>query len=1193
MGTCSSTPRSKTQSKPVGQRSPPRELGVEILGKATSKNEEIIDQVQSLIKRLNQNDVALQSIDLSGKNIRKEGAKALKIALENKQTLTIDLSSNDIGDEGVKTLSEALENNQTLQTIDLSRNNIGDEGAKALSEALENHQSLQTIYLSGNNIGDEGVKTLSEALVNNQTLQKMYLSGNNIGDEGAKALSVALENNQTLKKIYLYGNHIGDEGAKILSMALQNNQTLQTIYLSYNNIGDEGAFALSVALEKNQTLQFLLLGGNKISAKGLEALNVSYLLNSTLQEAQGFKKEVLGFGDADSIFSALHRAYSKNPEAVTNRLTKIEMVPTAYHTLIRCWEESQSLSVLDVPKSVVDRGSEAVKEYFQAFKQGGDPKPRMVISIVGAPNAGKTSLIQSLLDDQHRGCATNREVEGATVGVINSHLQVGTQENSPIFIFRDFGGQEEYERSHSFFQQNRCIVFFVVDLLNYNAEEFKQHIGYYYEKMSSARISKDNSALHYLVVGTKIDQFAGAEGEQHLDKICKQILTQLDEFESETCSIIRTELEILQEKPQEDGLAQNGISSLNDKKKRQTDEQVSERMRFLTTLLQTRPVPLFNEVFRVSCKPNGSSAAIGVPQLLEFLTDLAPTREHGQTLPKPYVDLLRYFDTEKEIARRNKAAPIVTLSDIIMRWCHNGIEGEFRFSERGLITALQVLGDVGEILWYSFVDTQVFIEPTFLMNAVKQIFRHDMLDNNSHGGLTKVIKIPEELEQAKADYSRRGYLALKYLKKFDDWNEMDVESTVPVVLRLLEKFGLAYAIEEDTLYIPSAVMEDDEEKNPALPALGERNAIRSWKFPTFEPKGLISTFTVLFHGETFIKTKPRYSHSNKTISILVSSLVYPKKHVEITLQQKENAMDCKLELILLVTGPDSRECFDFLKRFEEIVDTYLLDTFAYLFVIKYVGYMSPSQSMQLFRYREVVAARDQGDSLFIPDDDGKPIDLELLLGPVTTTKTLPIVSECKYEYFLSHRVNTEGKLANWFYLYLNNKQKTTFLDVQELPTGQLWQNEFIDALSSSKHFVLFMSWNQDESGSIGQMMKFSHGDYCDNVLLEILFAFCMMKNKCMKSFTPILIGGIEKDQYLEFPFNKVQFLPDIVSYKTLEALEQNMQSIGYSVPPDVKTLTVRAAVFIILSYNGVKLSKFGEVIIAQEAAAKKLLDLKD
>ena len=84
---------------------------------------------------------------------------------------------------------------------------------------------------------------------------------------------------------------------------------------------------------------------------------------------------------------------------------------------------------------------------------------------------------------------------------------------------------------------------------------------------------------------------------------------------------------------------------------------------------------------------------------------------------------------------------------------------------------------------------------------------------------------------------------------------------------------------------------------------------------------------------------------------------------------------------------------------------------------------------------------------------------------------------------------------------------------------------------------------------------------------------------------------MKNDEREEFPFEKVGSLPDIVSKETLKALEENLQKLGISVPPDVKCLSVRAAIQIILTYQGIKLADLGKVLVAQEAAARKLLDL--
>jgi hypothetical protein len=95
--------------------------------------------------------------------------------------------------------------------------------------------------------------------------------------------------------------------------------------------------------------------------------------------------------------------------------------------------------------------------------------------------------------------------------------------------------------------------------------------------------------------------------------------------------------------------------------------------------------------------------------LMSLLTTLAYKREYGLSLPKPYVDLLNYFDQEKG----GKKTPILPLAAVTDRWCSSSNESEFRFSERGLRLALQVLGDVGETLWYPFIEARFFLNLRF------------------------------------------------------------------------------------------------------------------------------------------------------------------------------------------------------------------------------------------------------------------------------------------------------------------------------------------------------------------------------------------------------------------------------------------------------------------------------------------------
>jgi len=60
-----------------------------------------------------------------------------------------------------------------------------------------------------------------------------------------------------------------------------------------------------------------------------------------------------------------------------------------------------------------------------------------------------------------------------------------------------------------------------------------------------------------------------------------------------------------------------------------------------------------------------------------------------------------------------------------------------------------------------------------------------------------------------------------------------------------------------------------------------------------------------------------------------------------------------------------------------------------------------------------------------------------------------------------------------------------FYDRVSLKDGEPWEVGFIDGLTNSIIMTPIVTFNQDSSGSIGNLCKLSHSmDWIDNVLLE-------------------------------------------------------------------------------------------------------------
>jgi Ran GTPase-activating protein (RanGAP) involved in mRNA processing and transport len=358
------------------------------------------DELAEKMCKCLETSLSLRHLDLCKNRIGNDGAFALAAAMKTNVRLSaLILGNNNIGDEGAKALARALEKCTVLTWLDLSDNNIRAKGTKELARALEKCMALTTLDLSINWIGAEGAKALARALKKRTALTTLDLSGNNILTKGTKALARALEKCTALTRLDLSGNNIGDEGAKALARALKKCTALTTLLLSHNGIKDEGANALALALERCTALTTLELTGNRIDVEGRLILTRAYLLNPAPLLV------VKGFGSLFDLFGGLYSVYSTADAdnaafKVRIRLER-DQGSRVLLPLIDAWDKQRAngLKPTRVPWLVVSRGRDDIEAFIQA-DEGCDlnkePVPRLVVSIVGAANSGKTSLCETL-----------------------------------------------------------------------------------------------------------------------------------------------------------------------------------------------------------------------------------------------------------------------------------------------------------------------------------------------------------------------------------------------------------------------------------------------------------------------------------------------------------------------------------------------------------------------------------------------------------------------------------------------------------------------------------------------------------------------------------------------------------------------------------------------------------------------------
>ena len=160
-------------------------------------------------------------------------------------------------------------------------------------------------------------------------------------------------------------------------------------------------------------------------------------------------------------------------------------------------------------------------------------------------------------------------------------------------------------------------------------------------------------------------------------------------------------------------------------------------------------------------------------------------------------------------------------------------------------------------------------------------------------------------------------------------------------------------------------------------------------------------------------------------------------------------------------------------------------------------------------------------------------------------------------FFISYRQGTDIEMSQSMFtgvkaLVLDNtfgmkgKKPMIFLDIESLTDGEPWDEGFVKGMVKSTICVPVMTWYENDTGSVGQMLQLEHNDHCDNVLLEWELALALINypKSNMKSIFPVIFGGHDNRGYLDFPFSNAARLPATPSFETKKRLVEICKSKG-------------------------------------------------
>jgi NLR family CARD domain-containing protein 3 len=180
----------------------------------------------------------------------------------------LNLSGNNIRAEGAKYLSESVSKINTLTTFNISSNKLEPEGIKFISDSLKSNESITTLYLSENNMGTIGLKYISDALKEGSenkddddetcNIKQLIAKGNKLGilakPENKQSGNVGMKSLRDMLKV----NH------KILLLDFEGLNNMFSLKFQDNAICNEDMKLICEGLKSNTTLKHLLLSSMKI-----------------------------------------------------------------------------------------------------------------------------------------------------------------------------------------------------------------------------------------------------------------------------------------------------------------------------------------------------------------------------------------------------------------------------------------------------------------------------------------------------------------------------------------------------------------------------------------------------------------------------------------------------------------------------------------------------------------------------------------------------------------------------------------------------------------------------------------------------------------------------------------------------------------------------------------------------------------
>lgn len=766
---------------------------------------------------------------------QKEKAVSLRLfdlnkeTVDNVQNLAETIKRLMVPGLNLKTVPDLLVDNLVnLEKLDLSHNSILDGGLPDSMKVLENLVEL--------NLTDNRLTRVPASLKKLKCLSRLDLSCNSLdslkGLEKSRRVQILVLDHNKLSAVFKDISHM---------------KRLEVLRCSHNHLRDIGTDVRQLKNLKDMDLscnKIVVLPTDVFMLPKLEALNASH---NQITKVSSFNVRVHNKHWVSEVDLSENRItnfpghllqMSMKLDLSNNQIKKLDM--NAMKQLERNPEQDLIVdeNPLIFPPSDVT-GLRSILQYMHEARINATMYRGLKVVVLGSTKSGKTSLVQSLVDQQGRLVDSSSEVNA---GVESYDMRIDYEESKleqgrylEMCIW-DFCGDPFYLYPHYMFLEQPSIAVLTFNMKQYSSNKFDDIIGSWFDWM----IAKTNR-LVVLLVGTHSDLVSETRQKQ----ITVDVTARLDAFRQHHEHIIKKRIA--------------KIDAIPEIKASHSDQLVA-----LKRLLScTESLKIQTDLMVTSAKEY-----TGYGRLRTALEELANNKtlfpNVMSVVPTFWVEVQSYIEEKGN----NMVVPIMKYDDFF-----DEITDKFGM-KRMMKDITTYLHETGRVIWFAknpILSQYVFLRPSWLFELLRNVYRHDqkmVLNYETNDAFKSIGLSVNRFERYKKMLLEDGIMESDMLRGIlGQLLPLDDDSPFNIVESLLiDAFQVGYPIQrrKDNTY--RLYVDPDEDGNinvtkilvPWMRKVDENpDCVQKWekiqnrkklvallKFPKFMPPGLFEIVSV-------------------------------------------------------------------------------------------------------------------------------------------------------------------------------------------------------------------------------------------------------------------------------------------------------------------------------------------------------------